>query len=149
MRPRDAPVVISKGVLGARRDIRISPRHCVLIEAPEAMLLFGAPKVLVAAHSLLTLPGVYQTPRRTMTYVHLMPPRHTVLETPGLWCESFRPGPWALERMSREDRLRLARVLPDPSVIRPAFPILKPYETRVLLDAMGLTRSPLLANAHP
>ena len=48
-----APIKISKGTLGADRDILVSPAHRMLMQGPDVEVLFGVPKALVAAKDLV------------------------------------------------------------------------------------------------
>lgn len=136
---KNAPVVIPPGVLGATAAIRLSPLHRVMVAAPQAALLFGSSRVLMAARHLLVVPGVVQQPVRDLPYIHLMTRAHSVLRCPGLWCESFQGGPWARRLLSPDDRARLWQAHPDADRLRPVFPVLGAKEARLLLYDMGLT----------
>ncbi|CUH74873.1 Hint domain-containing protein [Tropicibacter naphthalenivorans] len=114
LRGASAPITIAPGSLGAHGLIRLSPLHRVLISSPNAALLFGHPRILIAAKDLLPLPGVSQIPVDKVTYIHLMTRRHSVLRSAGLWCESFQAGTWARRRLPLPDQAKLAQLLPNP-----------------------------------
>ncbi|QRF65174.1 Hint domain-containing protein [Ponticoccus alexandrii] len=133
-----APIVLDAGVLGLSAPIRLSPQHRVMITCPEANLVFGSRRVLVAARHLLGLPGVCRQPLDRITYVHLKTRRHSVLRTPGLWCESYLPGPMGEASMppsAWRELMAASRSAPrEKSVCRS----LTAAEANVLLSRMGL-----------
>jgi hypothetical protein len=88
---RFAPVSFAAGRYGATRDIAVSPQHRVLLTGWEAELLFGEPEVLVPAKALIDDRFVRQTPRAQVTYHHLLFGRHEILDSHGLWSESYYP----------------------------------------------------------
>lgn len=132
-----APIMLEAGVLGLTTAIRLSPQHRVLLASPEAHLLFGTRRVLVAACHLLALDGVTRQPQPQMTYVHLMTRRHTVLRTPGLWCESFLPGRRAEGALPPEVYRSLVRCLPKRGPKPAPYRSLSGSEAALLLAQMA------------
>ena len=103
---RRAPVRNARGVLGARRDLYLSPQHRLLVpDGPDG-------EALVAAKALLGRPGVELRPRARVAYSHLLLARHEALFADGLAAESFCPGPMAPRALGARGRASLARVLP-------------------------------------
>lgn len=119
--------------------LSLSPQHRVLLTGAGCALLFGEDEVLVPAHQLLGLPGVRQ-PLRPVSYVHLLFDKHQIVQTHGLWSESFQPGPMVVGKMPDAQREELIALFPELAD-RVGFPAaratLKAHETRVLL-AVGL-----------
>ncbi|MGB0660392.1 MAG: Hint domain-containing protein [Mangrovicoccus sp.] len=103
------PVVIPKHRFGPgqpAQDLRLSPQHRVLVQ-------MGGQRVFVPAKALLSLPGIYQDHHmQAVTYVSLLLPKHHVIWAEGLGCESFFPGPQALDLLGNLDRLRLETAWP-------------------------------------
>ncbi|KIN63608.1 Hemolysin-type calcium-binding region [Sulfitobacter noctilucicola] len=95
-----APVCISKGALGLglpARDLRLSQQHRILVKGPIVQRMFGTQEVLVAAKSLLSLPGIYiDTPRAPVRYFHILLDAHDIVIAEGLRSESLYLGPQAL-----------------------------------------------------
>lgn len=87
-----APIRIRAGVLGATRDIEVSPNHRILVTGWQAELFFGADEVLVPAKALVNGTTVAPAPRARVRYVHVMCGAHQVVRSSGLWSESFYPG---------------------------------------------------------
>lgn len=133
-----APIVLDAGVLGLTVPIRLSPQHRVMIASPEASLVFGSRRVLVAARHLLGLPGVSRQPLDRITYVHLKTRRHSVLRTPGLWCESFLPGPMGKAAMPPSAWRGLMAATRSAQREKSFCRSLTATEANVLLSRMGL-----------
>ena len=117
------PIRIKSGALGSgmpKRPLLISPQHRVYVPR-----LAG----LVAARSLLSLPGVSPARGRThLHYVHLVLERHGLLLANGVACESFWPGPVAMAGLPPTLRGRIRRIMGPCPV--PASPFLEPADVR-------------------
>lgn len=90
-RGRHAPVRIRPGVLGATRDVLVSPQHRVLIHGWHSELLFAEPTVFVPALALINGTSVTQQPMAQVDYFHILLDQHAVLTTSGLKSESLFP----------------------------------------------------------
>lgn len=113
-----APVRIRSGVLGATRDIYVSPQHRLLITGWQAQLLFGEDEILVPAKSLINGTTVTRAPCDIVRYVHLFFDRHQLVSTSGLISESFYPGQQAisgLEQAAAQELFALFSELWDQS----------------------------------
>lgn len=132
---RFAPVRISAGLLGATRDLWVSPQHRMLIAGAATDLLFGETEVLVPAIGLTGLQGVDQIERARVSYVHLVFEEHFIVEADGSLTESFYPGATALDAMEEATRAEILAIFPDlleqtaPAV---AAPLLSGADTRSL-----------------
>jgi hypothetical protein len=107
------PVRIAAGALGPdmpQTDLMVSPQHRVLMTGSGAEMLFGEAEVLVVARHLIDGLSVTQPALAEVTYVHLLFDRHEIVQTAGLWSESFQPAERTLDAM--EDDLR-AEIAPD------------------------------------
>lgn len=87
-----APVVLTGGVVGNRRDLVVSPQHRVLLTGWQAQLYCGEDEILVAAIHLVNGATVRQRRGGTVTYVHLLFDGHEVIESEGAWTESLYLG---------------------------------------------------------
>lgn len=115
--PEMRPVRINAHAFGAdrpRASFLVSPQHRMLVAGPEVESLFNAPEVLVAARDL-TGTDFAQTDLavRSVTYVHLMLPRHEIVWANGLETESFHPASARLATLDEADRQRLLDGLPE------------------------------------
>ena len=111
---RHRPILVPAGALGPslpRRDIALSPQHRVLIRGKGRGRFAGG--ALARAKGLCGTGGVRQDEVVTsVRYLQLLLPRHAVLRAAGLGCESFYPGPFALETLPRADRERVQALVP-------------------------------------
>lgn len=110
---RHAPICISSGTIGNKRDLFVSPMHRVLVSGWQAELLFGEPEVLVPAKHLLGCDGVYQAPRESLTYYHLLFDTHEIIFADGVPCESFHPGVQAMSALQDAQRNEVLSLFPE------------------------------------
>jgi hypothetical protein len=95
-------------------DLLVSPQHRVLIRGRSARALFNTDEVLVAAADLINDRTItVARALRSLTYYHLMLPRHQVVWANGVATESFHPAEMPLERIEADQRERLYRIFPD------------------------------------
>ena len=132
------PIRIAAGAFGPQvpsREVIVSPQHRVLIDTAQAEMLFGEPEVLVAALHLVDDASVTQPYLSDTVYVHLLFDRHEVVQTSGLWSESFQPAMRTLAGMDLAQRDEIAALFPalSPRTYPAARPTLKAHEARVLL----------------
>jgi hypothetical protein len=135
--PHLRPVRVRAGALGIDRpahDILVSPGHRLLVTDPAR--LFGQDEVLIAAENLIDGRGFRQDfSLDCVRYIHLMMPRHEILNAAGLPCESFHPALADAHLLKRHART-LEPVLPgitrDPENFGPvARRCLEPAEAAV------------------
>ncbi len=115
--PALCPVRIVAGALGAnlpRRDLLVSRQHRMLVQSPIAARMFGDAEVLVAAHKLTPLPGIYvdQTLAK-VEYVHLLFDKHQVIYAEGAPTESLYPGAEAHRALPVAARHELEILFPE------------------------------------
>lgn len=115
--PSLQPIKISAGALGLglpKRDLWVSRHHRMLVSSPVCDRMFGAREVLVPAHQLCALPGIYvDAARSAVTYYHMVFDAHCVVLANGAPSESFFPGPEALKSLSPEARAEFEALFPD------------------------------------
>ena len=107
--PHLRPVRIAPGVAGNTRPLLVSPQHAVLVTC-------GGGESLVRAVHLARLPGgAARVVRRSrpVTYVHLLFDRHQIVQSNGVWTESFYPGPQALATLDQPEVAELLTLFPD------------------------------------
>lgn len=137
-----APIMIRKGALGNRRDLRVSPQHRMLLRGWQASLLFGEDEVLVPAKSLLNDHNILREEGGEVEYFHILFDRHEILWAEGALSESFHPGQqgWkALDQPTRTEILHLFPQLADQGLPHygPAARLsLRDYEGRTLRAMM-------------
>jgi hypothetical protein len=137
------PVRIAKGALGAEgpeRTMLVSPQHRVLVAAARAELLFGEAEVLVPAKHLVGEAEVTRAlPETGVTYIHLLFDRHEIVQSDGIWTESFQPAERMLTAMDAAARAEVLALFPELEVGGEAFAgarlSLKAHEARVLFAA--------------
>ena len=110
--PRLRPILIPTGAFGSglpARPMAVSPMHRIMRESAVGELLFGEGEVLVAAKYLLGKYGVETAHgSENVTYIHLCFDRHQIVQSDGVWTESFLPGEQALSGLcaQQKDELR-------------------------------------------
>ncbi|WP_420585259.1 Hint domain-containing protein [Ruegeria sp.] len=108
-----APIRISAGALGARRDLLVSPQHRILISGWQSELMFAEDEVLVPAKMLANGSTVKQVPCDSVTYVHILFDRHQLLRTSGLISESFFPGQEGLVGLAERTAEEVYALFPE------------------------------------
>ncbi|MEM6276946.1 MAG: Hint domain-containing protein [Pseudomonadota bacterium] len=127
-----APVEIRAGSLSNDRTIRVSQQHRILLNGPEAELLFGEPEVLVPARALVGRPGVNIVSGVKVHYHHILLPNHAIVDCAGMATETFLPSAYGLSQVSEAARRELSTLLPTLPAYTPARPILRTYEASLL-----------------
>jgi hypothetical protein len=89
---KHAPIRFQKGVLGAERNILVSPQHRILVQGWQCELLFGQDEMLIPAIALVNGSTVKQVERTQVSYVHIMFDTHQMVTCSGFVSESFFPG---------------------------------------------------------
>lgn len=115
--PELRPIRLRAGALGVDRpddDLIVSPSHRMLVKGAKARALFNSDEVLVRAADLLNDRSVVRDLMMpSVTYVHLLMPRHEVVFANGLETESFHPAGEALDCVERTGRERLLDMMPE------------------------------------
>ncbi len=99
--PHMRPILIRRGVMGAERDLLVSPQHGMLM--PDQTLVRA--KFLAEARGN---PVRVAHGRRQVTYIHLLFDQHQIIFAENTPSESLYPGKMALAGMSVNARLDLA-----------------------------------------
>lgn len=86
-----APICFTAGAYGATDPVWVSPQHRILISGWRAQLYCGEDEVLIAAKALVDGHTVLRTPRREVTYLHLLFDSHQIVRSQGLQSESYFP----------------------------------------------------------
>ncbi|MBN8630228.1 MAG: Hint domain-containing protein [Rhodobacterales bacterium] len=142
-RPDLQPVRIGAGALdgiGPDRSILVSPQHRVLIEGARSEMYFGESEVLVPAKYLTGLAEVTRAlPSDGITYVHILFDRHEIVQSEGIWTESFQPAERTLNALDEAARAEVLELFPELASDMTGFPSarlsLKAHEARVLVSA--------------
>ncbi len=138
----NAPICIRKGVLGATKDLWLSPQHRVMIEGYMAELLYGELEVFIKAKDLIDDIGVTREPVEEVTYYHMLFDHHEVVLSDGVATESFLPGAQTLPGIDSEMQNELIELFPSladdaDSYGATARPIVRAYEAAPLMSAMA------------
>lgn len=105
-KPLLRPILIRKEILGARRDLLVSPQHGMLLGRDN----------LVRAKHLVSAPKSHVRIARgkeSVTYVHLMFEAHQIIFAEGVPSESFFPGPIAQRMIDPVALNELQALFPD------------------------------------
>lgn len=134
-----APVRFAPGTLGNRGPLLVSPQHRVLLSDWRVKLLFGEDEVLVAAKHLVDGAQVTRVDLPEVTYVHLLLPRHEILDADGAAAETLHLGPYLLDRVLGPSRAEVMALFPDLGATAPHGPrtarrCLKEWEAQLLKD---------------
>ncbi len=141
--PDLCPVRIGRGAVsgqGPDREMLVSPQHRVLVTGARAELLFGEAEVLVPAKHLVGRAQVTRAqPQEGVTYVHILFDRHEIVQSDGIWTESFQPAVRMLDAMEAATRAEVLALFPDLAGDAAGYPgarlSLKAHEARVLFAA--------------
>jgi hypothetical protein len=131
----EAPIKISKGTLGAKKDTSVSPLHRILIRDANAMLLYGSDEVFVAAKNLVNGDTICcSESAQKITYFHLLFENHEIILGDGVLSESFHPGKETRESFDPALNSALEDVVEQYNLkgMRSARPTLKGYEAGLL-----------------
>ncbi|MEH6834737.1 MULTISPECIES: Hint domain-containing protein [Falsihalocynthiibacter] len=111
------PIKIMAGALGLglpESDLRVSPQHRMLVRSPIAARMFDAAEVLVPAHKLVDLPGVFvDNEVQRVTYFHILFDQHEIIFAQGAPAESLLLGREALKGVGVAAREELFEIFPQ------------------------------------
>ncbi len=107
-----APVLIKKGALGNRTDLKVSQQHRILVTGWRAQLFLGQDEALIAAHHLVNGDSIRLAPGGSVTYIHLLFDQHEIITASGLHSESFHPAA-AIETADRDTLREVAQFFPE------------------------------------
>ncbi|SPF77936.1 Hint domain-containing protein [Pseudoprimorskyibacter insulae] len=114
--PALRPIRLRANTLGIGRpdhDLVISPEHRLLVQGRAAQRLFNTDEILVMAKDLVDGRGVSRDlTAQSVTYIHVLMPRHEVLFANGIETESFHPADASFAGMSRGNRHALCDLFP-------------------------------------
>lgn len=143
--PNLRPVHIPANAFGPGmpvRDMYVSPMHRIGIVSAQVELYFGTYEVLVPASHLVGSRGITQRLPQTdngIGYVHFAFDHHHLVQSDGIWTESFQPAAQVVSNMERAVRAELETLFPGVSTgataMQSARRSLKAYEATVLLAA--------------
>lgn len=139
--PRLRPIRIRAGALGPglpRLDLLVSPQHRILVRSTIAQRMFGCPEVLVAAKQLLAIDGFDQVDSPEVEYFHILFDQHEIVQSDGIWSESFQPAERTLNALDAAARAEVLELFPELASDATGFPSarlsLKAHEARVLVS---------------
>lgn len=114
--PELRPIRLRAGALGTDRpedDLVVSPSHRIVVKGAKARALFNSDEVLVRAADLVNDATVMRDlGLASVTYIHLLLPRHEVVFANGVETESFHPAGEALDSVEDHARGRLLAMMP-------------------------------------
>lgn len=111
------PITITQHALGAglpKETLNVSRQHNMLAASNIVERMFDQKEILVPAHKLTQLPGVYLNKDITSTtYYHIMLDDHQLLIANGTAAESFYPGDRALNALSPQAMAEIKAIFPN------------------------------------
>ena len=110
-----SPIQFRAGSLRNERELLVSPQHRILINGPEASLLYGEGEVFVAAKYLVNDVSIRRKDGGLVEYFHLLFESHEVVYVDGVWSESFHPGGEMIGRLARESQSEILALFPELS----------------------------------
>lgn len=129
-RPELIPILLRDGFLGNQGDLLVSPQHGMMVSGPEGDRLVRAVHLERAGDGRVRR----ARGRRSVSYHHLLLPRHAVILANGAPGESLYPGHFALNSMGRGAKSelfelfpRLASLLTDPNAHKIYGPTALPF----------------------
>lgn len=151
-----APIRVARDAIAPGvpdRDVLFSPMHRVLLNAPDAALLFGGDEVLCAIKHLVNGTTIRAETTGAVTYVHVLFDRHQLVKSHGFVSESFLPGPVGLAALEAPTRDEVFELFPElrglPSGYGPAArQVLRGYEAKLLSEAMRNRAPNICPNLH-
>lgn len=140
-RGKMAPILFKEGVLGNRRDLRVSPEHRVLISDWRAETYFGEAEVLSAAKYFSNGETVYAERADEVEYFHFLFDAHEIVFAEGAAVESFHPGEKGAAGVSPDQFEELLELFPELRVDRGLYGqaarmSLKAHEGKLLSELM-------------
>ncbi len=120
-------------------DLYLSAQHRVIVEGATTALLFGEPRVLVAARHLVGSIADCVMPVAAVTYHHLLLEDHDMVISNGLASESLQLSSKAVAGMSPHAQASLSEAVPDgnmPKFLERSDALLssKAHEAKVLTE---------------
>ena len=106
--PELRPIVLKQGVIGNRRQLRLSPQHAVSVTA------YGKPALARAAHLAERDEGAFRIAKgvKSVGYHHILLPEHAMLIAEGAIVESLWPGRMAMRALGFKSQLEIAVAMP-------------------------------------
>ncbi|KAJ57409.1 2,3,4,5-tetrahydropyridine-2,6-carboxylate N-succinyltransferase [Actibacterium mucosum KCTC 23349] len=137
---RFAPVHIDQGTFGNHGRLTVSPQHRLLLSGVSPRLMFSADEVLVPACHLVNGRTIRQLETERVWYVHLLFDQHEVVQSNGLWSESYLPGPQSLPGFDADAQAEIGALFPNIDAAGKGYGpaarrCLRRFETRAMLGA--------------
>lgn len=111
------PVLIKKNALGLghpKTDLSVSQQHRIMASSSITEDFVGEQEVLVAAKHLIGTAGIeLDRTCKEVTYYHFIFDKHEIVSANGALCESFFPGPVAINSLEEACRDELLEIFPD------------------------------------
>lgn len=150
--PKLMPVRVVAGALGQglpTRDLLVSRQHRLMVSSRVAERMFDTTDVLVPAHKMTALPGIYVDEGVTeLEYFHLLFDDHQVILAEGAPTESLYTGPEAMKSVPTEARDEIFTLFPMLKtmdyVTEPALPIVAGKKVSAMVARHLKNGKPLL-----
>ena len=109
------PVRIPEGAIGNTKTVLYSPLHQVMLTSDQADLLFGTgSEVMVTAKNLVNAGVAFMDEAcDDITYCHFMFDDHELVQSDGMWTESFNPGVEARKALAPDARKEVVTIFPE------------------------------------
>lgn len=113
--PRHAPIRIPARAFSCdsnNEDLFVSPQHRMLIRSDVVLRMYGTYEVLAPAAQLIGFNGICRVnTNKPFHYIHLLLPKHSIIEANGIKTESLFLGQNVLADLSRSEMATIRRTL--------------------------------------
>lgn len=110
---KHAPILFKEGSIGNSEDLMVSPNHRILVQDSEIRFLFDQSEVLVAAKFMVNGADIVAFEAKEVEYIHFMFDQHEIVQSHGIWSESFYLGEVAMDSIDESSRNEILDLFPE------------------------------------
>jgi len=115
--PHLRPIRIQAHALGhnkPEKDLCVSPQHKVFVRSNQAELMYGSYETLMPAKGLLNDHTIMlDNTIKSVEYIHILFDKHELIQSNGIWTESFHPNKSTINGLADAARDELLEIFPE------------------------------------